>query len=311
MRPELLWEKHILALSDDILEAHNNTDQHNRALKHLESILLKHRMRLENFPNMPIPILLLEELFQQNYLIIEELQYDIELFQHRVSELHPHLNSEQLTIYNAVILAVENLNPKIFFIDGPDDTATFGIVVLLLEEGCTAHSLFKILIVLNEDSTSEDASNPQNFTDWLLKLGKNHITQIAEGSCIILPEDIVLSSNNIEGLISFVYSDLPIYAGACIFLPYITLTPSNSDLPFMLMCWQFPIQPAFAMIINKAQGQTLNRVGIYLQTLVFSHGQLYVAYSRITFKQNLKILTLDRHEGAGCTKNIVYSEVLQ
>ncbi|CAG8697600.1 12633_t:CDS:2 [Cetraspora pellucida] len=78
-RPKLLWEKHILALSNNIIEAYNNTDQHNKVLKHLESILLKHEMRLKNFPNMPISILLSEKLFQQNYLIIEELQYDIEL----------------------------------------------------------------------------------------------------------------------------------------------------------------------------------------------------------------------------------------
>ncbi|CAG8695654.1 21035_t:CDS:2 [Cetraspora pellucida] len=63
MRPELLWKKHILALSNDILEAYNDTDWHNRALQYLESILLKHEMRLENFQNMPIPILLSEELF--------------------------------------------------------------------------------------------------------------------------------------------------------------------------------------------------------------------------------------------------------
>jgi len=33
------------------------------------------------------------------------------------------------------------------------------------------------------------------------------------------------------------------------------------------------------MTINKAQGQTLQRVGIYLDTPCFSHGQLYVAAS--------------------------------
>ena len=34
------------------------------------------------------------------------------------------------------------------------------------------------------------------------------------------------------------------------------------------------------MTINKAQGQTFERVGIYLPTPVFMHGQSYVAFSR-------------------------------
>src|SRR5690349_16157904 len=37
---------------------------------------------------------------------------------------------------------------------------------------------------------------------------------------------------------------------------------------------QFPVKPAFAMTINKAQGQTLQLVGVYLPDTVFTHGQL-------------------------------------
>ena len=40
---------------------------------------------------------------------------------------------------------------------------------------------------------------------------------------------------------------------------------------------QFPIRPWFAITINKAHGQMLDRVGIYLPQAIFSHGQLYVA----------------------------------
>ena len=45
---------------------------------------------------------------------------------------------------------------------------------------------------------------------------------------------------------------------------------------------QFPIRPAFAMTINKCQGQTFKKVGIYLDQPIFTHGQLYVAFSRVS-----------------------------
>jgi ATP-dependent exoDNAse (exonuclease V) alpha subunit len=35
---------------------------------------------------------------------------------------------------------------------------------------------------------------------------------------------------------------------------------------------------AFAMTIKKSQGQTFDKVGIYLPQPVFSHGQLFLAY---------------------------------
>ena len=69
---------------------------------------------------------------------------------------------------------------------------------------------------------------------------------------------------------------------------------------------QFPILLAFAITNNKAQGQSLELCGIYLLTDCFSHGQLYVACSRVGNPDNLFIYT-----ETGTTKNIVYLQVLE
>ena len=51
-------------------------------------------------------------------------------------------------------------------------------------------------------------------------------------------------------------------------------------MPFSLHRVQFPLRLAYSVTINKAQGQTFDKVGIYLPKPVFSHGQIYVAWSK-------------------------------
>jgi hypothetical protein len=60
---------------------------------------------------------------------------------------------------------------------------------------------------------------------------------------------------------------------------------------------------------NKNQGQTLNNVGIYLPSLVFYHGQLYVVISWVTSNANIKIFN---SQGPNeYMQNVVYKEVLK
>ncbi|XP_022859212.1 ATP-dependent DNA helicase PIF1-like [Olea europaea var. sylvestris] len=87
------------------------------------------------------------------------------------------------------------------------------------------------------------------------------------------------------------------YRGKQVFLPRIPFIPLKTDrttIPFKRT--QFSIKPCFAMTINKAQGQTLDFVGLYLPKPVFSHGQLYVALSRAKITRSIKVLLKPTNE---------------
>jgi len=54
------------------------------------------------------------------------------------------------------------------------------------------------------------------------------------------------------------------YAGNVLLIPQIPLLPTDAGLPLTIHRRQFPLPPAIAITINKAQGHMLQRVGMLL-----------------------------------------------
>ena len=105
-------------------------------------------------------------------------------------------------------------------------------------------------------------------------------------------------------------------AGDRVFIPRIKLAPSDPNLPFTLSRRQFPIRLAYAMTMNKAQGATYTgKVGVFLPEPVFSHGQLYVAFSRARSFNNVRVKVLPTTKqgvvnGKTVTINVVWKAAL-
>jgi ATP-dependent DNA helicase PIF1 len=94
-----------------------------------------------------------------------------------------------------------------------------------------------------------------------------------------------------------------------VFIPRIIMSPFGTDWPFVLHHHQFPVQVEFVMTINKSQGHTLNNIGVYLPSLIFYHGQLYVAITQVTSSANIKIFSGQGPEEY--MRNAVYRKVLE
>ncbi|XP_076913980.1 uncharacterized protein LOC143572816 [Bidens hawaiensis] len=104
------------------------------------------------------------------------------------------------------------------------------------------------------------------------------------------------------------------HSGERVFFIRIPLILFEGDkFPFELIRKQFFFRLCFSMTINKAQGQTIPHIGVYLPDSVFSHGKLYVALSGGISRENTNVLVHPAKDfGDGVyTSNVVYPEVLR
>ncbi|GJZ33594.1 DNA helicase [Tanacetum coccineum] len=80
--------------------------------------------------------------------------------------------------------------------------------------------------------------------------------------------------------------------GEKVFIHRIPLTHKDPNLPFIFKRRQFPIKLCYAMTINKSQGQSLNKIGVYLPQPIFSHDSYHILLLlfRLTTKMELSTI---------------------
>ena len=180
-------------------------------------------------------------------------------------------NLKVMDINNRIISDIlEGDMHSYFSVDQPDTEESLDLPIesihQLLPSGYTPHKLKlrTIVIVLQNLSTNEGIVNRTRAI----------VTQLLRN---------VIQLRILTGHVHDKY----------ILLPRFTFIHESSEdgISLRFTRRKFPIRPAFAMTINKCQGQTFKQVGIYLDQPIFTHGQLYVAFSRMPNFSSLRSYT--------------------
>lgn len=249
---------------------------------------------------------------------------------------YPSVNKEEIdTIELPSLIVVENdIVSEIYGekFNSPDEIMNFAKVAILAPKNEHCNKInSKVLDIISGNSRSyvscnflitEDENEVLQYpTEFLNSLDLSglppHNLELKSGAIVILLRNLNPSKGLLNGTRLIVLNmydnclDLKIITGNNVddrvLLCRIDLTPSDTSLPFSFKRRQFPIRLAFCLTINKAQGQTFDKVGLYLPQPVFSHGQLYVAMSRARSFQNLKVYIEPKGKK---TANVVFKEIL-
>ena len=154
-----------------------------------------------------------------------------------------------------------------------------------------------------------------------------HRLALKKGACIILIRNLSIKDEHCNGSRYIILNVCKhvIHArllggdrNSEIFTPRIPIISKEADFPVRFKRLQFPVLGAYYLTLNRAQGQTLKRAGMFLDRSVFSHGHLCVGFSRCGDPDCVFVFA-DQKEFEGMqhllpkdmtvTRNIVYKEI--
>ena len=95
--------------------------------------------------------------------------------------------------------------------------------------------------------------------------------------------------------------------GQRVFIPRIPMSDRSGEFPWTMTRVQHPLRVCFAITFHKGQGQSLSRVGLYINHPIFTHGMLYVGLSRARSEDGIKVFLANKERFAD---NVVYYEML-
>ena len=195
-------------------------------------------------------------------------------------------------------------------------------VLTMIEGETTTYASHDVAIPVANSGAETEMLYPDDYLNTFKLPGfPPHLLELKVGAPVMLLRNVALAGGLCNGtrmIVTRLMSRLieaqiitGTRVGEKIFIHRIPLIHKDPNLPFVFKRHQFPIKLCYAMTINKSQGQSLNKIGVYLLEPVFGHGQLYVALSRATLPHGLKVLIKQQqNRKPNETKNIVYRDFI-